>query len=110
MSETGTGIVADRAPVDVLDGIVVVELSLDVRHEISDLVACIRAGAAAWAECPARGIDPAFRPADVGRVLDVAQEIEDEARRVHDAREAAHRQRSKAAEKEARRRTREAKR
>lgn len=98
----------DRAPVDVLDGIVVIELSLDERHEIGDLVACIRAGVAAWAECPARGIDVAFRPGDVVRILAIAQEIEDEARRVHDAREAAHRARSKAAEKEARRLTREA--
>ena len=97
-----------RAATGPRDRIVIIELSLDAGHEVVDVIACIRAGAAAWFEMPARGVvDAALRPKDVERVLAVAQEIEDEARRVHEAREAFFRAETKADAKAARKRERE---
>jgi len=89
------------------DGIVIIELALDRRHEVGDVIACLRAGALAWEASPLRGIEQAFRPKDVQHVFDVAQEIEDEARRVHEAREAFYRAEAKADAKAARKRERE---
>lgn len=87
---------SDRAPVGELDGIVVLELSLDVNHEISNLLACIRAGAAAWAQTPFSGmVDVALRPKNVEQVLALADELEAEAARVRAAREAAYARRAK---------------
>lgn len=90
-----------------LDGIVIVELSLDEGHEVEHVIACLRAGANAWAASPFAGVvDQAMRPKHVERVLAVALELEDEARRVHGARNEAYRRRGKAAEKASRARKR----
>jgi len=73
-----------------------VELTLDERHEVEDVVACLRAGALSWGALPFSGaVDQSSRPKRVDHVLEVAQEIEDESRRVHAAREDEHRRRAK---------------
>jgi hypothetical protein len=88
-----------RAPVGEFDGIVVVELSLDVRNEIEAVVGLLRAGAMALQAAPvARSafVEHLSRSRYVEIGLRVAQEIDDEARRVHGTREAAHRAKGKA--------------
>lgn len=93
----------DRAPVEPIDGIVVVELALDDRHEIGDVVACLRAGAASWEVTPiADAVDGMSRAKRVMHVYDVAAEIEAEAARVREAQQAAFRAAAKAAEKASR--------
>lgn len=87
-----------RAAVDVLDGIVVVELSLDERFEVEAVVAFLRAGAHALEQMPVARTAVAEmvsrnHAVDIG--LRVAQEIEDEARAVHERREAAYRAQAK---------------
>jgi hypothetical protein len=88
-----------RAPVSDLDGIVVVELALDVRHEVEAVIGLLRAGAMALDAAPVARtayVEQLSRRHYVEMGLRVAQEIEDEARRVHEAREAARRARGKA--------------
>lgn len=97
----------ERAWAGPTDGVVQFELSLDLRHEIEDVVACMRAGAVAWSAIrPAGTVDQALRLKNIQHVLDVAQEIEDEARRVHDRREEYYRAEAKREAKESRARAR----
>lgn len=92
------GPMSDRAPVGPLDGIVVVELSLDERDEVETVVGFLRAGAAALEQMPVARTNAGEqlarrRACDVGERI--ADEIEAEARRVHDARQAFYRQQGK---------------
>lgn len=99
---------ADRAPTGELDGIVVIELSLDALHEVADVVSCLRAGALAWGATPALGaVDAATRGKRVDHVLDVGDEIAAEAARVHDERQEAYRRRAREERLESARRARE---
>lgn len=98
----------ERGTVGPTDGIVVLELSLDEGHEVRHVLACIRAGAAAWAALPALGaVDAASRPRDVQHVFDVADELELAAVRVHEDRQRHYRKVAREAEAELRRRERE---
>lgn len=88
---------ADRAPVGALDGIVVVELSLDVRHEIENVVGCLRAGAAALMALPVAATnygEKLSRKHTSDQVFRFADEIEAEARRVTMERAVAYRERA----------------
>lgn len=82
------------------DAIVILELSNDVLHEVEDVVACLRAGALAWQASPgSNAVDVATRGRRVQHVLDVADEIAQEAERVHTQREAFYRAEAKAGER-----------
>jgi hypothetical protein len=99
--------VAERGAVGPRDGIVVLELSLDDNREISDVIACMRAGALAWERLPSHGaVDESGRGRRVHHVLDVAQELEDGAAKIHAARESFYRSETKRHEREARERER----
>lgn len=90
---------SQRAPVGVLDGIVVVELSLDNRDEVETVIAFLRAGAAVFAQMPVAPTNVGEQNARRRAVMlgeQVADEIEAEARRVHDERQAEYRARGKA--------------
>lgn len=78
------------------DAIVILELSNDVLHEIRDVVACLRAGALSWQASPCDDGSMLQRDKRVQHVLDVADEIAQEAERVHDQREAFYRAEAKA--------------
>lgn len=89
---------ADRAATGPLDGIVVVELSLDERWEIPSVVGCLRAGAAALEHLPVAATDTnemLSRREYASHARRVADEIDAEARKVHAAREVEHRRRAK---------------
>jgi hypothetical protein len=92
--------VSERAPAGPSDGIVVIELTINDRDEIPDVVACLHAGAAAWLNTPfSSAVDEASRLRRVGKVQMIAAEISDEARRVRNVREEHYRAQAKADEK-----------
>lgn len=81
----------ERAAVGPEDGIVVVELSLDVTHEVEVVVGMLRSGAAALLEAPISRtalVERLGREGMAAQARKVADEIEGEARRVHEARDA----------------------
>lgn len=98
-----------RAPVDDLDGIVVIELSLDEHHEIEAVVGLLRAGALALQAAPVARtavVEQGSRRRFVEHGLRVAQEIQDEAIAVAARRAAAYKARDKADRKAQRARER----
>lgn len=94
---------ADRAPVAPIDGIVVLELTLE-NGEARKILSALLIGAAAWELVPGGMAQLVGASNDVVVVRRVAEELRSEIERVKDEQNRAHRERNKALEKQTRER------
>lgn len=96
--------VTDHALASPRDAIVSIELTLNEHHEVADVIACLRAGALSWQASPCDDGRILIRDSRVQHVLDVADELSEEAALVLEEREAFYQAEAKRTERESRER------